>query len=178
MIRPGGRTDSQVLEEMRSGRMMIPAQSTVIPIVHSTFPRSSSGLLRLPKESEEPQQSELVSSGLTTFAVSDTGCSNVAVGKPGGLRNVVAIPEKSGRTSADPLEAGRPPRAPTFSSTSSLNDLDRLDLRNLDPVVAQRMLDEIQKGADIKTTLEKFHLLDSTSAIPSKERMVTFEDET
>ncbi len=82
-------------------------------------------------------------------------------------------------------------------------NLDHLDFCNLDPVVAQKMLDEIHQGADIKTMLEKIRILSSSPSNSSssysqsyplrpfthfppldpsqmphqKEKVVTFEDE-
>ena len=56
------------------------------------------------------------------------------------------------------------PGSSSSSMALSALDLDSLpDLRNLDPALAQRMLDEIHRGADIKGLLEKFRLVDKAS---------------
>ena len=69
-------------------------------------------------------------------------------------------------------------------------DLGSLDLRNLDPSLAQKMLDEIRGGADIALLLEKLRANSRSSSVqfpqppkrdqmvPGKEKVVTFDEET
>ena len=61
---------------------------------------------------------------------------------------------------------------------ASLNalDLDSLNLKNIDPGVARRMLDEIQKGADVKSTLEKFNVIESDEMSTSARRRISLVD--
>ena len=53
------------------------------------------------------------------------------------------------------------PKLTPSQMTLSALDLENLDLRNLDPSLAQRMLEEIQRGMDVRTVLEKFRVLHS-----------------
>ena len=103
------------------------------------------------------------------------GDSLAHLGGPGrGLRSSQATPlMKSGRMSAEPTPLKS---HPDYRLSAALNalDLDNLDFRSIDPVLASKLLDEIRHGADIGPLLEK--LKDKSGK--NKEKMVTFEDET
>ena len=90
-----------------------------------------------------------------------------------GLRSSQATPlMKSGRMSAEPMPLKS---HPDYRLSAALNalDLDNLDFRSIDPVLASKLLDEIRNGADIGPLLEK--LKDKSGK--NKEKMVTFEDD-
>ena len=121
--------------------------------------------------------------------------------RPLGTPSSRRVPQKaatltrSGRMSAEPssfLESGGPMSriGPNPSTELDALDLGSLDLRNIDPVVAKRMLDEIRQGTDIATILERFRVLKTPSLPPREksqllrtsksgrvEKVVTFEDD-
>ena len=80
---------------------------------------------------------------------------------------------KSGRMSAEPTPIKS---HPDYRQSAALNalDLENLDFRSIDPVLASQLLDEIRSGADIAPLLEK---LKDKSGNEKKEKMVTFEDD-
>merc|ERR1712008_243694 len=99
----------------------------------------------------------------------------------------------SGRMSAEPHLSI--PRPSDYRHDPAINalDLENLDLRNIDPVLASKLLDEIRCGADVRPLLEKpkrpmlyAELRGSEAASTSgslgrsatrAEKMVTFEDD-
>ena len=99
----------------------------------------------------------------------------------------------SGRSSVEPNHASsvtssssrRSSNISEFRLSSALNalDLDNLDLRNIDPTLAAKLLSEIRNGADIGPLLEKLksdQLQSNPSSSSSKSEMkkvVTFEDD-
>ena len=99
----------------------------------------------------------------------------------------------SGRSSVEPNHASsvtssssrRSSNISEFRLSSALNalDLDNLDLRNIDPTLASKLLSEIRNGADIGPLLEKLksdQLQSNPSSASSKSEMkkvVTFEDD-
>ena len=99
----------------------------------------------------------------------------------------------SGRSSVEPNHASsvtssssrRSSNISEFRLSSALNalDLDNLDLRNIDPTLASKLLSEIRNGADIGPLLEKLksdQLQSNPSLSSSKSEMkkvVTFEDD-
>lgn len=106
------------------------------------------------------------------------------------------LPHRSGRQSAEPFSHPTFPRWPAAALTPKKAELDALDLgpidlRNIDPVTAQKMLDDIRSGADIKPLLDKLRSSNSkpkpppppkrsVTASSSSEhhtKVVTFEDE-
>ena len=80
---------------------------------------------------------------------------------------------KSGRMSAEPTPIKR---SESYRLSAALNalDLDNLDFRSIDPVLASKLLDEIRSGADIGPLLEK---LKDTTKQQKETKMVTFEDD-
>ena len=106
---------------------------------------------------------------------------------------LVSSTSGSGRSSAEPTSSSsrRSSNVSEFRLSSALNalDLDNIDLRNIDPVLASKILNEIRNGADVGPLLEKFKIdnnINNTNAksienekTKNKEgKMVTFEDDT
>jgi hypothetical protein len=109
---------------------------------------------------------------------------------------LVSKPPNSGRMSAEPSPFDTR-RGSTSSSefrlSAALNalDLEHLDLRNIDPVMASKLLQEIRNGADVAPLLEKLTAADAqqkseaaaaaallNNGSKKEHKMVTFEDET
>ena len=80
---------------------------------------------------------------------------------------------KSGRMSAEPTPIKR---SESYRLSAALNalDLDNLDFRSIDPVLASKLLDEIRSGADIGPLLEK---LKDTTKQQKETKMVTVADD-
>ena len=78
---------------------------------------------------------------------------------------------KSGRFSAEPPQI-LTSSAAEFRLSAALNDfdLDNFDFRNIDPILASKLLDEIKSGADVGPLIEKLKKNEM-------KKMVTFEDE-
>jgi len=182
----------------------------VVPIIHApphavarsvlSLPRSASGGFKHRQLTGHNQNeaAALRSFGDIDRVVYPPG-SSVTLGRPGGLRQVNPIPAPSSLADSSTSSG---------SVAISALGLENLDLRGLDPVTAQRLLDEIREGADLRDVLRKLRALDSGqkrlagptrssppppppkrsdllhSSEPSpllprtKERVVTFEDET
>lgn len=83
-----------------------------------------------------------------------------------------------------------PPTILVNSRLSAELDLDNLDIRNIDPVLASKLLDEIRQGADVGPLLERFKSVDlhdrphlerfkavDLSAGAKPEKKVSFEDD-
>ena len=96
----------------------------------------------------------------------------------------------SGRSSVEPNHASsvtssssrRSSNISEFRLSSALNalDLDNLDLRNIDPTLASKLLSEIRNGADIGPLLEKLksdQLQSNPSSKSEMKKVVTFEDD-
>ena len=86
--------------------------------------------------------------------------------------------------SAEPqISLSRQSSVKRFSAALNALDLDNLDLRNIDPILASQILDEIRNGADVGPLLEKLKRCDQSGIYKSvlvrsrAEKMVTFEDE-
>ncbi len=115
--------------------------STFVPIVHHSLPR--------PSETKQHLRSftKLESKDMTQSLT------------------------RSGRMSAEPFHAKS-----LFTESDCCNlalsalDLENLDLRNLDPVLAQKMLNEIRSGANIKQVLEKFRVIDKKNLLMRSNR--------
>lgn len=86
---------------------------------------------------------------------------------------------RSGRMSAEPSSS----RYADYRLSTALNalDLDNLDLRNIDPLLASKLLEEIKSGADVRPLLEKLKrgekVQGSMQSTNKAEKMVTFEDD-
>ena len=119
------------------------------------------------------------------------------------LPSILVSSTSSGRSSAEPTSSSsrRSSNLSDFRLSSALNglDLDNLDLRNIDPVLASKLLTEIRNGADVGPLLEKLKN-DNAAAIAAtasaanpaaankltmpddkkskQEKMVTFQEDT
>ena len=75
------------------------------------------------------------------------------------LPSILVSSTSSGRSSAEPTSSSsrRSSNLSDFRLSSALNglDLDNLDLRNIDPVLASKLLTEIRNGADVGPLLDK-----------------------
>ncbi len=104
---------------------------------------------------------KLVSSTSAAFSSDDEGGFEAAAARGRQSATLQRLPPqthfhgpRSGRQSAEPFS--RPPWSnrglPATSPNDDLDalDLSTLDLRNLDPATAKKMLDDIRSGADIK----------------------------
>ena len=105
---------------------------------------------------------------------------------------LVSSTSGSGRSSAEPTSSSsrRSSNVSEFRLSSALNalDLDNIDLRNIDPVLASKILNEIRNGADVGPLLEKLKIdnnintnaksIDEKTKNKEGQKMVTFEDET
>ena len=103
---------------------------------------------------------------------------------------VSSTSSNSGRSSVEPNPSAsvssssrRSSNISEFRLSSALNalDLDNLDLRNIDPSLASKLLSEIRNGADLGPLLEKLKSEQQQSNNPSKsgdmKKVVTFEDD-
>ena len=109
------------------------------------------------------ESGELVNDDLMAEVVKDRLAQSDAA--PGYLLDGYPRTESQAETLAGILNESPGSSASSASMALSALDLDSLpDLRNLDPALAQRMLDEIHKGADIKSLLEKFRLVEKSFA--------------
>lgn len=115
--------------------------STFVPIVHHSLPR--------PSETKQH---------LRSFTKVE-------------CKDMTQSLNRSGRMSAEPFHAKN-----LFTESDCCNlalsalDLENLDLRNLDPVLAQKMLNEIRSGANIKQVLEKFRVIDKKNLLMRSNR--------
>ena len=141
------------------------------PFVSSTLPHNSGG-----------GASNTIN--LKTFSMADRQIASANVVPPpppaserGGGGSSVSF--RSGRMSAEPLDffasARRSNSSLDFRQSMALNalDLGQIDLRNIDPVLAKKMLEEIRQGADIKPLLEKFRVIDTSSSSPLSQAAVS-----
>ena len=85
----------------------------------------------------------------------------------------------SGRCSAEPLEyfvRGQHVRPDQMQLATSLSELD---LRNIDPDMAARLLDQIESGVDMEPILLQLKnaLAKDSVIVRNKEKMVTFEED-
>lgn len=85
----------------------------------------------------------------------------------------------SGRCSAEPLEyfvRGQHVRPDQMQLATSLSELD---LRNIDPDMAARLLDQIESGVDMEPILLQLKnaLTKDSVIVRNKEKMVTFEED-
>ena len=100
---------------------------------------------------------------------------------------LVSSTSASGRSSVEPnpsvsSSSRRSSNISEFRLSSALNalDLDNLDLRNIDPTLASKLLSEIRNGADIGPLLEKLksdQLQSNPSSKSEMKKVVTFEDD-
>ena len=92
--------------------------------------------------------------------------------------NPAPILLKSGRMSAEP-PAAVIPEVSDYRLSTALNalDLDNFDFRNIDPVLASQLLEEIRNGADIAPLLERLRSQQQQRNLSKAEKMVTFEDD-
>ena len=117
-----------------------------------------------------PRMNSLKSSDPSLDAIGD---SLAGVGRGGGRHGYPFM--KSGRMSAEPTPVKSASESYRLSAALNALDLDNLDFRSIDPVLASKLLDEIRSGADIGPLLEK--LKDTTSKAQKETKMVTFEDD-
>ena len=99
---------------------------------------------------------------------------------------LVSSTSASGRSSVEPnpsvsSSSRRSSNISEFRLSSALNalDLDNLDLRNIDPALASKLLSEIRNGADIAPLLEKLKSEQNNpkSSTEMNKKVVTFEDD-
>ena len=83
----------------------------------------------------------------------------------------------SGRSSAEPLEYFAPHRQ-SENEFKLVTSLSELDLRNLDPEAAAKLLEQINAGVDVEPLLDQLKSqLADPGTVRSRDKMVTFEDE-
>lgn len=179
---------------------IITTNSTTIAINNSSGVCSGggvSGTVTVHQHPSLPRKSKLQEQFHTDPDSSITSSTSSAVHPARHISKPSAAPVimlNSGRMSAEPHLSI--PRPSDYRHNPAINalDLENLDLRNIDPVLASKLLDEIRCGGDVRPLLEKLkrpmlsaelrgsEAGSSTSGSLGRsatraEKMVTFEDD-